>query len=226
MAGNVEIQIKPTGLSQRNLVDVLYMIVAAIQGICKKLDADGGVTLETYEDNCFKAIFNGYIEDSRGNSVMNRAYVSPNYTKDHDFYHITPTGLSDKAFNSLLYQIFDMVETLTEQCDTDGLGDSNYEALVYTAHYLWMVTNHEGNTLGVGSTYWFNPGGGRGDQKELVDLLAMIVHSFDTFTKKLDADGTVTDTTYHALWDTAVFLLKIEDSKGNAYGNALTTFMP
>jgi hypothetical protein len=88
-----------------------------------------------------------------------------------------------------------------------------------------MVTNHEGNTLGVGSTYWFNPGG-MTNQKELVDLLAMIVHSMDTFTKKLDADGTVTDTTYHALWDTAIFLLKIEDSKGGQYGNALTTFMP
>jgi hypothetical protein len=225
MAGNVEIQIKPNGLSQRNLVDVLYMIVAAIKGICTKLDADGGVTLTTYVANCYTAIFNGYIEDSRGNSVMNRAYVGGYYTKDHDFYSIKPNGLSDKALNSLMYQIFDMVETLTEQCDTDGLGDSDYEALVYTAHYLWMVTNHEGNTLGVGSTYWFNPGG-MTNQKELVDLLAMIVHSMDTFTKKLDADGTVTDTTYHALWDTAIFLLKIEDSKGGQYGNALTTFMP
>jgi hypothetical protein len=226
MAGNVEVQIKPNGLSQRNLVDVLYMIVAAIHGICAKLDADGGVTLETYEDNCFKAIFNGYIENSRGSSVMNMpTAMSPPRNQEAQFMIAKPTGIDDKALLGFLYQIFDMMETLTEQCDTDNLGDSNYEALVYTAHYTWMVTNSKGNTLGNGNEYWFNPGGCT-DQKQLIDLLAMIVHSMDVFTKKLDADGTVTDTTYHALWDTAIFLLKIEDSKGNAYGNALTTFMP
>lgn len=217
---NYEVQIKPTGLSQRNLVDVLYMIVASIKGICTKLDADGGVTLTTYLANCYTAIFNGYIEDSKGNTIMNRVAA-----KDKHFYHITPTGLTPAAFNALLYDIFDMVETLTEQCDTDALADSDYEALVYTAYFLWMVTNGSGNTLGNGNTYWFNPGG-MGDQKEIVDLLANILYAFDVFTKKLDSDGTVTDTTYHALWDTAVFLMQIQDSKGNVRGNALTKFMP
>lgn len=217
---NIEVQIKPTGMSQRNLVDLLYMIVASIKGICTKLDADGGVTLTTYLANCYTAIFNGYIEDSKGNTVINRVA-----TKDRFFYHITPTGIDDKALITLLYDIFDMMETLTEQCDTDGLGDSNYEALVYTAYYLWKVTNQAGNTLGNGNTFWFNPGG-VDNRKELIDCLANIVYSFDVFTKKLDADGTVTDTTYHALWDTAIFLMQIQDSKGNVRGNALTKFMP
>jgi hypothetical protein len=217
---NLSVQIKPTGIKQKNLVDLLYMMVASIHGICAKMDADGGVTLETYEANCFTAIFNGYIEDSRGNQVINR--VS---TKDPYFYIISPNGVSDKALIECIYQIFDMMETLTEQCDADGLGDSNYEALVYTAHYLWTVENEAGSTVGASTDYWITPKGVK-DMRQLVDILYCFAHSIDTLTKKLDLDGTVTDTNYHALWDTAVFLMQIEDSKGNLAGNALTTFDP
>lgn len=217
---NTEAQIKPTGMSQRNLVDLLYMVIASIKGICAKLDDDGGVPLETYEANVYTAIFNGYIEDSKGNVLINRVEAN-----DRFFYHVSPTGIGDKEINQILYQIFDMMETLTEQLDTDALTDSNYEALVYTALYLWMVTNPAGSTLGNGNTYWFNPSGSM-DQKQLVDCLAQIVNSIDVLTKKLDLDGTVTDTNYEALWDTAAILMQIEDSKGNVYGNALTTFNP
>lgn len=207
-------------MSQRNLVDLMYAIVASIKGICAKLDADGGVPLTTYTANVFTAIFNGSIENSRAASVINRVTAS-----DDRFFIVNPYGLTPAALLEWLYQVFDMMETLTEQLDADTLTGSNYEALVYTPHYLWMVTNCKGSTLGNGNTYWFNPGG-CGDQKELVDCLAMIVHSIDTLTKKLDADGTVTDTNYEALWDTAVILMQIEDSKGGLYGNALTKFMP
>ena len=217
---NKEAQIKPTGMSQKSLVDLIYMLTAAVKGICKKLDADGGVTLETYEANAYTAIFNGHIEDSKGNRIINRVTA-----KDMFFYHISPNGISTAALITWLYDFFDMMETLTEQCDTDDLGDSNYEALVYTALYLWKVTNQKGSTLGNGNTYWFNPGGVT-NNGQLIDLLANAVYSFDVFTKKLDADGTVTDEDYHALWDTATILMQVEDSKGNVRGNALTKFMP
>lgn len=223
---NLEAQIKPSGLKQKNLVDVLYMMIAAIKGICAKLDDDTGVTLDTYEANVYTAIFNGDIEDSRGNRLRNMATnLAGGLAQDKYYSYIRPQGVDEKSLNEIIYQIFDMMETLTEQLDTDNLGDSDYEALCYTALYLWMITNQKGDTLGNGNTYWFNPGG-MTDQKQLVDLLAQFVNSIDVLTKKLDDDGTVNGTNYEALWDTAVFLIQIEDSKGNRYGNALTKFNP
>lgn len=213
-------QIKPTGLSRKNLVDLLYMVVKSIYTLCAKLDDDAGVPMTDYEANVYTAIFNGFIEDSKGNSLFNRVSA-----KDKHFYHITVSGMTDAALNAVLYDIFDMMETLTEQLDTDVLSDSDYEALCYTAPYLWMITNQNGDTLGNGNTYWFNPGG-MTNQKELVDCLSQIINSLDVLTQKLDADGTVTDENYEALCDTAILLLQIEDSKGNVYGNATDAYLP
>ena len=219
---NIEAQIRPDALSQRNLVDLLYDIVAAIKGICAKLDDDGGVTLETYEANCYTAIFNGYIEDSRGNLLVNRANDgSGTYVTDDRFFYIRPDGVSDKDLNECIYQIFDMFETLTEQCDTDGLWDSNYEALCYTAIFLWKIENCKGSALGNGTTYYFRPGGMH-NQDKLVDLLYAIVDAIETLTEKLDADGTVTDTNYEALWFTATVTMRVENSQGNVVGNTIT----
>jgi hypothetical protein len=53
-----------------------------------------------------------------------------------------------------------------------------------------------------------------------------MVRSIHVLTDKLDDDGTVTDTNYEALWDTANILMQVEDSKGNIAGNALTKFNP
>ena len=219
---NYEAQIKPGGLSQRNLVDLLYMIVAAIKGICAKLDADGGVTATTYESSAYTAIFNGYIEDSRGNSIMNRANDgSGTYVTDERFFIITPMGVSDHDLNECIYQIFDMFETLTEACDTDALGDSNYEALCYTALFTWIIENRKGSALGNGTTYYFRPGGMH-NQDQLIDLLYKIVDAIETLTEKLDADGTVTDTNYEALWFTATVTMRVQNSQGNVVGNTIT----
>ena len=219
---NYEAQIKPGGLSQRNLVDLLYMIVAAIKGICAKLDDDGGVTATTYESSAYTAIFNGYIEDSRGNSVMNRANDgSGNYVTDERFFIITPMGISDHDLNECLYQIFDMFETLTEALDTDALTDSTYEALCYTALWTWKIENRKGSTLGNGNTYFFRPGGMH-NQDQLIDLLYQIVNAIETLTEQLDADGTVTDTNYEALWFTAKVTMRVQNSQGNVVGNTIT----
>jgi len=217
---NKEAQIKPTGMSQRNEVDLWYSLIAAVKGICEKLDDDDGVPLTTYEANVFTAIFNGHIEDSKGNRIISRVTA-----KDRFFYHVSPTGISQAARITLLYDFFDMMETLTEQLDTDTLQGLNYEALVYTALYLWKVTNQKGSTLGNGVEYWFNPGGVL-NMKEYINCLAAMVYSIHVLTDKLDDDTTVTDTNYEALWDTATILMQIEDSKGNVRGNALTKFMP
>lgn len=219
---NYEAQIKPGGLSQRNLVDLLYMIVAAIKGICAKLDDDGGVTATTYESSAFTAIFNGYIEDSRGNSIMNRANDgSGTYVTDERFFIITPMGISDHDLNECLYQIFDMFETLTEALDTDALTDSTYEALCYTALWTWKIENRKGSTLGNGNTYFFRPGGMH-NQDQLIDLLYQIVNAIETLTEQLDADGTVTDTNYEALWFTAKVTMRVQNSQGNVVGNTIT----
>ena len=219
---NYEAQIKPGGLSQRNLVDLLYMIVAAIKGICAKLDADGGVPATTYESSAFTAIFNGYIEDSRGNSIMNRANDgSGTYVTDERFFIITPMGISDHDLNECLYQIFDMFETLTEALDTDALTDSTYEALCYTALWTWKIENRKGSTLGNGNTYFFRPGGMH-NQDQLIDLLYQIVNAIETLTEQLDADGTVTDTNYEALWFTATVTMRVQNSQGNVVGNTIT----
>lgn len=222
---NIEAQIKPGGLKQRNLVDFLYMMVSSIKTLCTKLDSDSGVPLTTYVANVYTAIFNGDIEDSRGNRLRNMTSSAGALTQDKYYSYIRPQGVDEKSLNEIIYQIFDMMETLTEQLDADSLSDSNYEALVYTALYLWMVTNQKGSTLGNGKTYWFNPGG-MTNSNQLVNLFAAMAYSIDVLTKKLDSDGTVNDTNYHALCDTAIILMQIQDSAGNVRGNALTKFNP
>ena len=214
---NIEAQIKPTGMSQRNLVDLLYMIVSSIKAVCAQLDAD---TIDdiTYEALCYTAIFNGSIEDSRGNFIQNR--VS---TKDDRFFIITPTGLDNKALLECLYQIFDMMETLTEQIDADDASSGDYEELIYEAYYLWIIENCKGDQLGNGTTFYFR--NAAENRKELVDLLYAIVASFDVFTAKLDTDavpGGTGATGYKALCFTATFLMRVENSRGSVAGNDIT----
>jgi len=216
MAGNVEAQIKPGGLSQRNLVDLLYSVVYSIQGICAKLDLDDNAD-NTYEASVYTAIFNGYIEDSKANTIMNRVTAA-----DDRFVYITPTGISEKDLLEILYQIFDMMETLTEQIDADDASTSTYEALIYTAIYLWIVENCKGSMLGNGTVYYFRPGGAF-NQDQLIDLLYAIVDSIETLTEKLDTDAKPAGSNYEALWFTATILMRVENSKGSVVGNDPTT---
>ncbi|MDD5540749.1 MAG: hypothetical protein PHG61_08665 [Candidatus Marinimicrobia bacterium] len=216
---NLEVQIKPQGVTKRNLVDCFYAVVSSIKGICAKLDDDGGVPLTTYEANVFTALFNGSITNSRGEMVSNGVTG-----KEDIFFIMSPTGINNRSIIQCIYQIFDMMETLTEQCDTDTLQGSNYEALVYTAHYLWEIENEAGSKVGNSTTQWIRPGGI--DEKNLVDILYAFVHSIHVLCDKLDDDTTVTDTDYEALWDTANILMQVQDSAGNIAGNALTTFNP
>lgn len=213
---NIEAQIKPTGMKQGDLVNLLYQVVYSIKGICAKLDDDATVTDTDYEANVYTAIFNGSITDDKGNNLNNQVSTAVDR-----YFMITPTGLTNGALIELLYQIFDMVETLTEQLDADtGVADTDYEANCYTALFTWIVENCKGSQLGNGTTFYFR--NGSENRKELVNLLYQIVNAIETLTEQLDADGTVTDTDYEALWFTATILMRVENSMGNVVGNSPT----
>jgi hypothetical protein len=210
---NIEAQIKPTGMSQRNLVDLLYMIVHSIWGICDKLDDDNNAD-NTYEAKVYTAIFNGSIEDSRGNYIMNRVTA-----KDDRFFIITPNGLTNKALIECLYQIFDMMHTLTVQIDDDDATTSTYHHC-YEDYYLWIIENCKGDQLGNGTSFYFRLASE--NRKELVNLLYAIVYSITTLAAKLDTDAKPAGSDYNALWYTATILMRVENSQGSVVGNSIT----
>lgn len=216
---NIFANIKPGGLSQKDLVDALYMAFAALYGICAKLDADATAATTTHLALCWTALINVKIEDSKGNVTGQGIAESSTIEPTHI---ITPRGLSDAALNAALYQWHNAWETLCEQLDTDALTLSNYEAYAWTATVLQKFENIKGNTVGNGSAYTFRPKG-MGNQKELVECLYSMFNSIKTLTHNsttygLDGDGTVTDTDYEALWYTAACTLLIENGAGSRIG--------
>lgn len=213
MMGNIHADIKPSGLNQKELVNLLGMLTYSLEGVCTKLDADAGVPLTTYLANSYH-FTNTIIEDCNGNR-------RGTYNREHLFYNVSPGGISDQALLEWLYNYFNAIETLTEQLDTDGLTYSSYEALAYTAYFLGIIENQDGNSLGNGTSFYFRPGGVT-NQKELVELLYNMVKAWDVLLAKIDDDATVTDTDYEALWYTATILLRVEDAAGNVIGNDRT----
>jgi len=157
-------------------------------------------------------LINTVITDSKGNRTGLQSNAE-------NFYSISPTGITDAARLQLLYNFFNALETLCEQLDADtGVADTDYEANCYTALLLHKVEDTKGNILGNGTTFYFRPGGVF-NQKELVECYYNIVDAIETLTEQLDADGTVTDTNYEALWFTATILLKVKNGEGSIVGN-------
>lgn len=199
--------IKPGGLSQKDEVDLLCQIVRSIQGICTKLDLDATVPLTTYLANCYTALFSVIITDSKGN----RAGVTGSHI-------ISPVGIGDAARVQLLYEIFNALETLTEQLVTDGLTLNTYESAGYTAIMLHKVIDSKGNSLGNGlSAYTFGPTA-IGVENEYIDCLYEMVDALETITELLDVDGTVADADYEALWFTAIITTRIQNTQGYHLG--------
>lgn len=205
--------ITPTGMKISDELDLLYGVVTSIKGICTKLDSDGGVTDTNYVALCYTAICNCFIYDSKGNLAGQKL------TSDLENFVIAgPNSIGDKERICILYQIFNMWETLLEKMDLDGgITSTDHEALWYTATFLWKVMDQKGNILGH-SNYLFKPGGG-GDYRQLIDLYYAIVASISGATTKFDAGGGITDTNYKALWYTATNLVKVTNSAGNTTGN-------
>lgn len=218
--GNVHANIRPGGLAQRDLVDALCMAFRALYGICAKLDDDTGVPLTTYEANCWTALINVSITDSKGNFVSNGQAASSTIEEHHI---IGPLGITDAALNAALYQWHNAWETLCEQLDTDALTFSNYEATSWTATVLQQFENIKGNNVGNGKTnFWFRPGG-MFNEAQLIECLYNMFYSIykltnDGTTTGLDGDGTVTDITYESLWYTAVCTLLIQNKAGSTIG--------
>lgn len=198
--------IRPVGYGQKHIVDLLYQIVSSIKGICAKLDDDSAVTDTNHEALCYTAIIKTFIEDSKGNTTG---------TSRDNF--ISPYGIDDPSLLTLLYQIFDSFETLTEKLDAGGgVADTDYEELCYEALFLGIIELRN-NSIGNGTTFYFRAGGVQVPQ--LIDLLYNMVDAIETLTEQLDADATVNNTNYEALWYTANVTVKIENSKGNVLGN-------
>jgi hypothetical protein len=212
---NIFPNVKPTGLTLKDLVDWFYMAFYSLQGLCQKLDADGGVPLTTYEANVVTALCNLVVEyDSLGN-VLNLA--ADNTSSLPPTVIIKSNAMDAAAIPELIFQLINALETLTEQLDADTLGDSNYEALCYTATMPWMAEDRFGAIVGNDNVFYFRPTGSY-PRAEIIDFMYDWMNSWETLCEKLDADGTVTDTTYEALWYTATYLIRVENSKGSALG--------
>lgn len=208
--------IRPAGLGQRELADVICQLLRSLNGICAKLDADGGVTDTDYQANCVTALINLSATDSIGNRFSNGATASSSL---EDHHIISPTGISDPALLAFLYQYTNAFETMCEQLDADGtVSGTTFEANCYTAKFLHLVENQFGNTLGNGTSFKFRAGGVM-PQRELVEWLYNAVDAIETLTEQLDADGGVTDTNYESLWFTAIILHRIENGAGSTVGN-------
>lgn len=211
----INADIKPNGLNQKDLVNLIYMIITSIRGIAAKLDSDGSVTDTDYNDNV-DACFNLVINDCRGN-YLNLARAASS-TLPRTFI-LGPQGYDQARSSDLLYMIFNAWETLCEQLDSDANPptSTDYEANAYTAKFLALVENSKGNTLGNGVTYTFRSGAY--DQKQFVDILYDILDGIETFCGQADDDADPADSNYEALWFTNNITLTVENSAGNRVGN-------
>jgi len=216
--GNIYPNIKPTGLTNKDLVDALYMIVQALYTLCAKIDADASAGATTHLANAWTAIFNLKITDSKGNvtgqGIAESSSVMPTYIIDAG-------KIDDKSLNAALYQITRSIYVLTTQLDTEAVSFTNYEATAYTAVMVQRIEDQKGNLTGYGTDFTFKPGG-MFNQKQLVEFLynafyALYLITHAGTTKGLDSDG-YTDTTYEALCYTAICTLMIENGAGNRVG--------
>lgn len=215
MAAKQCADIKPNGLRQKDLVDLLYMIVTSFRGIAAKLDADALITDTNYRAT-IDAVMNVTIEDSKGNRV---SVVNSESSTLPPVIMISPTGFNRARWADLLYMLVDAWETLCEKIDADANPPTSvdYEADAYTAIYTFLVENSKGNTLGNGTTFTFRLGAF--PQKEVVDTLYKILDGIETFCEQADTDASPQDTNYEALWYTNNITLTVENSQAARIGN-------
>lgn len=226
-------QISPNGVSDKYLIDLMYMLQQSMYGLCLKLDNDATVPLTTYVANCYTALFREQIWDYRGNKTQNVTVV------DHI---VTPRG--GLPAGALIQWVFDYVnalETLAEQLDTDTINSSTYEANAYHACILpFMIEDKTGTIIGndnsSGGFTGVDTGGppwlltklgpiGKPNDRIIADIFYSFVNAWETLCEQLDTDGATTpptDTNYEALWYTATVLMRVENSQGNVLGNAET----
>lgn len=231
-------QIKPSAVTDKYLIDLMYMLQASMHGVCTKLDAEAA-GLDTYLANCYSALFHVRLFDYRANMTTDETTV------DHV---VEPAGgLSTAAFIEWIYDWINAFETLCEQLDGDAAiaDDTDYESLCYHALILPYMfesgrynqttilgnDNTSGGITGVdtGGTPWLltkiGPVGKPND-RVICDLFYDMLNAWGTLLVKIDADADAAappaDNDYAALWYTATILMRVENSAGNSLGNAET----
>lgn len=136
--------VEPTGISDDAALAMMYQITNAFETLCEQLD-DDSLTLSTYEANCYTAKFLHIVENKRGNALGNGTA-----------YYFRPGGpMNRDELVDWLYNVFDAIETLTEQLDSVAeatVNDTDYEATWFTAVCLMIIENSQGNTVGNSSS--------------------------------------------------------------------------
>jgi hypothetical protein len=130
--------IRPNGMDVMTRHLLMYNFTNAFETLCEKLDADAGVTDETYEANCFTAKFLHMIRDPRGVTDLGNGS-----------YYFSPSAGNTSEYIEWLYNTVDALETLAEQLDADGtVNDTDYEANSFTTYITLTVENRAGSTVG------------------------------------------------------------------------------
>ena len=215
MAAKICADIKPTGLRQRDLTDLMYGLTYSLQGLCDKLDADDAA-VTTYASGCFDAVMNCTIENSKGSAVKN--FLSETSSIMPHFI-VSGRGVGSKELVNWMYQWTYTFYLMCAKLDgSAGVTDTDYTALCYTAYLTDKITNGKGNSIGSGTAYNFHPGGVY-NEKQLIDWLYDAAYALYTLSTKLDNDVALTDTDYASLWYTETITLTIENSQGSRIGN-------
>ena len=215
MTAKITGDIKPSGIRQRDLTDLMYQLTASLQGLCDKLDADDAA-VQTYASGCFDAIFNCTIEDSQGNRVYN--YLAETSSIAPHFI-VSGKGVGPKDLINWLYQWSACFYAMCVKLDASGgVNDADYTTLCYTAYIVDSITDGKGSNIGVGSKYIYTPTGVY-NELTLITTLYHMVYAVYILTAKLDLDATLTDTDYASLWYTNTITLTVEDTDGSTIGN-------
>ena len=212
---NIHPDIKPSGISQRDLVRLLRYFFASLEGVAAKLDLDDNA------DNTYAAALNALhsviITDDLGNYYHNVAAESSSVAP---VAVIGPKGVSDAQLMDILYQLHFVLFTMVTQADADDLTTATYVALIWTAIIAHRFVNRFGTATGLGTAYYFRPGGVT-DHKQLVEALFNYLTAWATFTAKLDTDAKPAGADYASLWSDTI-LLRIENGAGSFVGKTST----
>lgn len=236
---NIHPEIKPNGVVDKYLIDLMYMLQQSMYGLCLKLDTEASGDVD-YVALCYTAIFHTEIWDYRGNKTQNVTLTE---------HIVMPSGgLPTDALLQWIYDWINAFETLVEKLDLDAgiTDDADYEDLAYEAVILPYIfesgrydqTTILGNTVSTGGfTTMLDTAGtpwlvtrigptGKPNDRVLCDLFYDILNAWETMCEKIDADAVAgappAASNYEALWYTATVLMKVENCQGNVLGNAQT----
>lgn len=215
MAAKANADIKPTGWNQRDLVDLLYMIITSIRGIAAKLDSDASVTDTDYLTTV-DAVLNLVIEDCKGN------YLNLENTETSSLVPmiaISPTGLDRARSSDLFYMLHRAWHLMCAKLDADAAPptSTDYDSECNSAIIPFVIEDSKGNTTGNGTEFYFRLGSF--PQKQVVDFLYDLIYGIDLFCQQADTDAAPADTDYESLWYTNNITLTVENSAGSRIGN-------